>query len=442
MNGTEPEKFLTTQRICRALRELGVQEGDTVLAHTSLSATGWVCGGAQALAMGLLAAVGESGTLVFPTQTGENSEPSFWQRPAVPADWQQEIRETMPAFDPLRTPSRHMGQTAELLRSFPSALRSCHPMSSFGAIGPKAAGLLAKHELAHSLGEASPLGALYRDGAKLLFVGVGYENCTALHLAEERAGVLPLGVSGSAVLEGGKRVWKTYEEPDYSAEDFEALGADFEAHFPVRRSLLGMADVKLVEMPALVDFGTAWLKSHRAAGAARLVRLDVSMEKEYGAFLKEFEEANEPLIPAGAALLPGQSFSAFCKMRRSREQWAGCPEGLVPSTLYLLISGKGGILGAVDIRHELTEGLLQWGGHIGYGVRPSRRRQGYGQEMLRQALPLAKSLGLSRVLVTCRDENTASARVIEKNGGKFEDKRKNGEALYRRYWIEPAASSL
>ena len=432
---TQPEKFLTAQRIAAHLRELGVQEGDILLAHTSLSSLGWVCGGAEALARGLLAAVGSTGTLVFPTQTGENSDPAYWQRPAVPEDWQQEIRDTMPAFDLRTTPSRHMGATAELLRTWPGALRSDHPTSSFGAIGPAAAELLKSHSLEHALGDQSPLGALYRAGAKVLLLGVGYENCTAFHLAEDRAGAAPLSQNGSAVYENGRRIWREYQDPDYQNEDFEMLGAAMEEAVPVQTGFLADARAKYFPLAPAVDFGVQWLQEHRGKDELRLVRLDLSMEAEYRAFLQEFEAAGEGLTPAAAAIPSGMSFSQFYSYRRRMEQWVACPEGIVPSTLFLLVDREDHILGAIDVRHDLTEYLENYGGHIGYGVRPSQRKKGLGTAMLRMALPLARTLGLRRVLITCKDWNIPSARVMEKNGGIMEDIRSDGTDSFRRYWF-------
>jgi len=88
-------------------------------------------------------------------------------------------------------------------------------------------------------------------------------------------------------------------------------------------------------------------------------------------------------------------------------------------------------LGRLAIRHRLTPHLLEAGGHIGYDVRPSARRQGHATAMLRAALPVARSLGIESVLVTCPVTNVASRKVIEANGGIFDDQR--GEKL--RFWV-------
>ena len=106
----------------------------------------------------------------------------------------------------------------------------------------------------------------------------------------------------------------------------------------------------------------------------------------------------------------------------------------VPST-FLVAEVDAQIIGRSSIRHELNEWLLNFGGHIGYAVRPGFRKLGYATEILRQSLLLAKELGLSEVLMTCNDDNIASAKVIEKHGGVLENKLEHDGILLRRYWI-------
>ncbi|HJB64340.1 MAG TPA: GNAT family N-acetyltransferase [Candidatus Microbacterium pullistercoris] len=109
--------------------------------------------------------------------------------------------------------------------------------------------------------------------------------------------------------------------------------------------------------------------------------------------------------------------------------------GLVCDTYRWIVDGDE-YLGAISFRHELTEYLENFGGHIGYGIRPSARQRGLASWALAQTLDLARERGYPRVLVTCVDDNVASIRTIEKNGGVLEDKRDTGERLMRRYWIE------
>lgn len=93
----------------------------------------------------------------------------------------------------------------------------------------------------------------------------------------------------------------------------------------------------------------------------------------------------------------------------------------VPQTTLWLVEGSE-FIGDARIRHHLSPELEKTGGHIGYGVRPSRQRQGYATEMLRLCLFWAREhLGLEEAMLTCYVENTASARVMEKNGGVLQE---------------------
>jgi predicted acetyltransferase len=92
-------------------------------------------------------------------------------------------------------------------------------------------------------------------------------------------------------------------------------------------------------------------------------------------------------------------------------------------------------LGAISLRHSLNEFLLRAGGHVGYGIRPSARGSGLAAWALRSVLPEARGLGLEKLLVTCSDDNLASARTIEKTGGVLEDVRDTELGRTRRYWI-------
>ena len=90
-----------------------------------------------------------------------------------------------------------------------------------------------------------------------------------------------------------------------------------------------------------------------------------------------------------------------------------------------------GYIGRMSIRHELNAGLRETGGHIGYDVRRSRRREGHATAMLAAALPIARDLGIESALVTCDVDNTGSRVVIERNGGVLEDERQGK----LRYWV-------
>ena len=130
-------------------------------------------------------------------------------------------------------------------------------------------------------------------------------------------------------------------------------------------------------------------------------------------------------------------FDAYVLMLNQREKGIGLPQGYVPDTIFWLVEGHE-YCGRVRIRHTLNDHLLNIGGHIGYDIRPSLRRKGYGTKILALALPEAKKIGLDRVLLTCDETNVGSRKIIEKNGGVIEDKRPNpdGGPDKLRFWIE------
>jgi predicted acetyltransferase len=112
------------------------------------------------------------------------------------------------------------------------------------------------------------------------------------------------------------------------------------------------------------------------------------------------------------------------------------PDRVQETEFWLIADGK--LIGRSKLRHRLTPALEREGGHIGYAVRPSERRKGYGTLILKLTLEKAANLGFQKVLATCDTENTGSARIIEKNGGKFAARailEKSGKQISR-YWIE------
>ncbi|HLS25034.1 MAG TPA: GNAT family N-acetyltransferase [Beutenbergiaceae bacterium] len=113
------------------------------------------------------------------------------------------------------------------------------------------------------------------------------------------------------------------------------------------------------------------------------------------------------------------------------------PPGRVRATYLLALLGET-VVGRTSIRHELTEGLVNFGGHIGYAVRPAYRGRGLATAILTRSLDLLRQDGLNRALLVCEDGNEASARVITKCGGVLEDVRSAGPATVpmRRYWID------
>lgn len=162
---------------------------------------------------------------------------------------------------------------------------------------------------------------------------------------------------------------------------------------------------------------------------------DIRYEESYVRALEEYKNKGISL-DEGIKDFEGD-FSEFVKSLKDESQGVNIKPGRVPQTTFWIID-KDGYAGKVSIRHELNENLLKVGGHIGYGVIPSKRGMGYGTKALELALPKARSLGLDKVLLTCDSTNAGSRKIIEANGGVLENEvpGEDGKPNKLRFWID------
>lgn len=157
---------------------------------------------------------------------------------------------------------------------------------------------------------------------------------------------------------------------------------------------------------------------------------------EIEAYKKEFQEANSSMD--GTSILCNVNAEEWLDFSRRMEGYTGAD--YVPSLQYGLFDCENDrLLGLLQIRLELKGYLVEFGGHIGYCVRPSERRKGYAKRMLKEALTICSAHGLRSVLVTCLEDNIGSAKTIEACGGRYERTvfdDKNYQANLNRYWID------
>ncbi|WP_246082927.1 aminoglycoside N(3)-acetyltransferase [Nonomuraea diastatica] len=249
------------------LTALGVEYGQVLLVHSSLRSLGHVEGGEGAVVSALRGVLGPDGTLVVPTGTSANSDTSPLHRDAITGMSAGEVaayRARMPPYDPATTPTNVMGRVPEHVRRLREALRSAHPLTSFAAVGPLAAKIIDGHARDCLLGERSPLARLYDAGASVLLLGVGYDKCTAFHLAEYRYTRCPQRRAYRAVVDDGAgRTWCAFEDVALDDSDFAIVGAAFERTGVVRVGRAGQARARLFSLPDAVDYAARWFAAHR-----------------------------------------------------------------------------------------------------------------------------------------------------------------------------------
>ena len=258
-------QIVLKQDIINALKNVGLEKGQTVIVHTSLSSLGFVCGGAQIVIEALLETVGKEGTIIMPTQSWKNLDPSTGVHWEEPEEWHDIIRENWPAYDKDITPTNTMGAVAEMFRKWPGTLRSNHPARSIAAWGKHAQLITENHDLSNIFGEGSPLSKLYDLDGYVLLIGVGYDKNTSIHLADARANYPSKHncTEHSAIMENGNRVWKAYETLFVDGEDFEEIGKAFEENCSVNKTKLGNGILTFMKQRELVDFSVNWIEENR-----------------------------------------------------------------------------------------------------------------------------------------------------------------------------------
>lgn len=165
----------------------------------------------------------------------------------------------------------------------------------------------------------------------------------------------------------------------------------------------------------------------------KLVKLESKYRRHLEEMMAEWYASGEKIVPYAIRKNDYRDFEHYLQCLEIKEEI----DGRVPDSTFFCLNEEGDIfVGAVNIRHYLTEAMMLNGGHIGDGVRPSERRKGIATQMIALALDECKKLGIHRVLMVCDKENIGSAKSIQKNGGVLENEVIVDGITEQRYWIE------
>ena len=158
-------------------------------------------------------------------------------------------------------------------------------------------------------------------------------------------------------------------------------------------------------------------------------------EEQAKEFILEFKKYNSNINGTGGLHRYTDNYKEW--LEKINDGLTNSSSDQVPAITYFAVREQDNcIVGMINIRYYLNKVLLEHGGHIGYGVRPTERQKGYATEILRLGLNYCKELGLDKVLVTCDKSNIGSAKTIQKNLGILENEVLAENEIVQRYWID------
>ncbi|MCG9579698.1 GNAT family N-acetyltransferase [Vibrio tubiashii] len=171
----------------------------------------------------------------------------------------------------------------------------------------------------------------------------------------------------------------------------------------------------------------------------KLVTPRVEYQESYIEMVREFSEREEAFIPFVLA----ENYEDFSMLLDRLSAYSRGEEvpGFVAHSSFWLIDENDQVVGCSNLRHELNDGLLVLGGHIGYGIKPSERKKGYAKRILELTLPKAKSIGIDKALVTVSKANLGSVKAIKYNKAVLEaEKQVPGQkGIVQYYWLNTCA---
>lgn len=171
----------------------------------------------------------------------------------------------------------------------------------------------------------------------------------------------------------------------------------------------------------------------------KLIRPTKEYKEQAYEYINEFYKYNSQIHGVGGLNNYMDDYDGWLlKLEQNRSMIPGTVEGRVPSETFMLIrESDNKLVGIIDIRLMLNDYLFNYGGHIGYSVRPTERRKGYNSYQLYMAMKFCLEKEIDKVLITCGKNNVGSAKSIINAGGILEDEivLEDG-GIHQRYWVD------
>jgi aminoglycoside 3-N-acetyltransferase len=232
---------VTQHDIVAAVRSLGVQPGDLLLAHTSLKSFGRVEGGAVTVAQALIDIVSPGGTVVVPT-----------------------FNYGTLAYDPATSPSL-TGAVTDAFWRLPGAMRSAHPTHAFAGFGPDAPPILRDHERVYPFGPASPLWRMWERDAWVVLIGCDHRASSMIHVAEEAMNVPYLGRTRVAHVQRGHEVTDVIVRRPGCSNGFNVVDDPLRRAGKIRETLVGSAKLLLMRASDIFAAASVLLRNDPAS---------------------------------------------------------------------------------------------------------------------------------------------------------------------------------
>lgn len=165
----------------------------------------------------------------------------------------------------------------------------------------------------------------------------------------------------------------------------------------------------------------------------QIINPSVKYKESYHSYLIELADEEKYPYPMD---FDYSDFPALIDKLTNYSKGIGLPDWLVPNTTYWLIDGNE-MIGVSHLRHCLNAMLLESGGHIGLGIRPSYRGKGFGNKLLGLTIGKAKELGIEDIHIHCHKDNYVSSKLIQSSGGQLIDEiiEKGTDKIIQRYII-------